>query len=209
MAINIYLHFRYWYDRNTDFLLCSTPEQMTVEYSSNYGGLEIDEIFEHFPYTRFIIMSRDPVERAISYFNSLKNNIYTIEDALCGNTIPKGLIRESHVYSNIIKKILENFQIRNVMVIKADDVRRQPYNVMVEVEKFLNLDEIIKPRDFEYDDMEKVYCATVDGEKTCLEHSKDFRHLHISHSCVERIIIFYEPSIQAINSLLKKKPGWY
>ena len=122
-----------------------------VHYISN-----LDEFFKYFEVTRnkkFIIVLRDPVERAISNFNysrslGFENSnsfLQTLKSHNEGkNNLDfnlKGYLSyiDNSLYSENIGKILKHVSKENLLVLWFNDLENQPQETISSVFKFLNL----------------------------------------------------------------------
>ena len=209
---------RYWLNprildnKYKDYLPCSYPGQLTLDHSPGYSSSNIarDLIYEFNPKIRLILIVRDPIERCISYYTFFKKNYYnrSFEDVMCGEERPKGIIWKQSSYYDLITKWLQKFSREQVLVIEANEIRYKPYDVMVRVENFLGIDNVVRRSDFRFNEEKQFYCYMIDGKLTCLGSTKGLEHPTVDPACIEKLKFYFESSNRKFFELIGKDYGW-
>lgn len=117
----------------------------------------LQQIREHSPNAKLVIVLRDPTDRAISayrFFRKLGREKLSLKDALDREQERKnGTFEERNdltyvehgLYASQLKKLLEIFDSRNIFIAIFDDVHERPQKVVNELYTFLGLDLDFKP----------------------------------------------------------------
>jgi len=142
------------YDRGLDWYLAqfppigNRPELITGEASVEYidSVLVAGRIQRHFPHTRFIILLRDPVERAISHY--LMNVRLGLETGEMGKTLLDGLYPDSgsalpntyvdvSVYVKMLRVWMSMFPREQFLILSSEQLFASPGEVTRQVFDFL------------------------------------------------------------------------
>lgn len=176
---------------------------VTASYVKN--PLCAKRIFETLPRIKLIIICRNPVDVAYSYFNNyfalstklsfeeaIKNEIKIHEDEIKkSKNYPMNLLEKSFlargIYSEQLKTWHELFPKDQLLFIKTEDLEKDPIKTFNEVFDFLNL-----PK-FTIKNFEKQNVGKYTPMK---EETRKF------------LINFYKPHIKEFQKLINNKFGW-
>ncbi len=124
----------------------------------------IQRIYDYNPQMKFIIMLRNPVERAFSGYQYAVNNGYLNEKTsfiesieneknLLQNNI--SIIQQNNLcnayqskYFFHLKRWMEIFPEKNFLLLKTNDLKQKPDFILQQISKFLNIDKFIPPKNF-------------------------------------------------------------
>jgi len=119
-------------------------KKIRCEASSSYlySKSATFEIFELVPDAKIIISLRDPIERALSHF---KLDIFAygtiMGKSFCEAVKRRPLYLRLGLYYEHVKRYLETFPKQNVKIIIYDDLKKDTLSVMMDICKFLGIDE--------------------------------------------------------------------
>lgn len=141
------LHFfdRY-FDRGLDWYTANfsskKPNQIAGEFTPNYlmDKQVMNLVSQTCPDAKLIVSIRNPVERAFSHYNLLKNggNISdSFYDALFDD---RYALRDAGLYGDQLQNCLKLFPKENIHIIIFNDILQSPEVVMSELFEFLGVD---------------------------------------------------------------------
>jgi sulfotransferase family protein len=121
------------YTRNREYRIGSNGKDW-VDYSAAPQRMR-----EMIPDVKLIYIVRNPVERAYSHysFNMQYDSIIPFADAASRDNS----IIETGMYTNHINRYLEQFPANQLLVVLADDLKRDPSKVLSQVQSFLEVPE--------------------------------------------------------------------
>ncbi|XP_022257131.1 heparan sulfate glucosamine 3-O-sulfotransferase 1-like isoform X2 [Limulus polyphemus] len=206
-----------WYRRQMPF---SFPEQITIEKSPSYFITDKvpERIHEMNSSIKLLLIVRDPVTRLISDYSQLAAN-----KAKKGKILPsfKELVlnRDGQVnvnyravkismYSIYLKKWLKVFSRHQILVVNGDQLIRDPFIELQQIEDFLGLKHRIKRENFYYNKTKGFFCVQNNTLNKCLNESKGRKHPEISPRLLSRLRRFYVPYNKEFYRAVGRSFGW-
>ncbi len=122
-------------------------DQIAGEFTPNYlrHSKALELIHQHLPDVKLIISLRNPIDRAFSHYNFLKNRKNVSEsfyDALFDERFE---ILKAGLYGEQIQKCLEYFQRENIHFVIFDDIQTIPEKVTSELYEYLGVKKDFQP----------------------------------------------------------------
>ena len=200
-------------------------------------------VYDMDPNISLILIICDPIKRIISHHTHLLSNTMrfgslnvssNLEDEILdknGNvkiepeidevvkktnialSFRSSLVKDS-VYVMHLKRWLEYFQLKQILVLNGDEFIQNPYIVMKKIEKFLNIEHFFRPDFFTFNSIKRFYCLSskvkVTGNKTnCLDSTKGRKYIGKINSVLEKKLKkFFRPYNQELFKILKQKNFW-
>ena len=193
---------------------CSRPDQITIDHTALYIIYHdiVDEIYKFNKKMKFVFVVRDPVERSISHFHMFKKEgLYkhsTFEDLVCSNKQDTSHVTKASLYGEHLEYWFKKFPREQFLIVHSDDLRYSPYEVMLNVENFLNLEHKVHEDNFQYNATRGFYCFNYDGQSHCLRKRKGREHPTVTEECITKLKTFYEPINQKFYELVERNFGW-
>jgi hypothetical protein len=208
--------------------------QMTMEKTPDYFRKSFvpKRVFNMNRKIKLILIIREPAKRTVStyyqnyrmrlsfknntdHFSSLvfdKNGSILIDDE-SSNIKRKGipLISDS-MYVEHLKEWLKYFPLEQILVLNGEEFIKNPYNEVIKVEKFLNLNKFFVPEHYIFDKNKGYYCMNKilfnSTENRCLGKEKGRKHSEIDENALDKLREFYKPYSLELFEILKQKPFW-
>lgn len=132
----------------------AAPQQILGEATPAYMYLKAvpQRIFNYNPDMKFIILLRNPIERAYSHWNMQKlKNIDNLsfwhallsEQTRCQNTSSLMLRRYSYIsrgfYMEQLERIWKYFPSKNILILKTEDLKEHPSSSLNNIYQFLKI----------------------------------------------------------------------
>lgn len=146
--------FTFNYSLGLDWYLKHFPERhsgMAGEMAPNYfdDPLSPLRVQEHIPQCKIICSLRDPVGRIYSHYRLLRAlgwiSRKSLEEAfdshLKSSHRPRNLVGTNH-YASHLRRWLESFGARNVLVILYDDLEKDPQSYLNQITRFIGIPDI-------------------------------------------------------------------
>ena len=213
-----------WYRRN---MPCSFSDQITVEKSPNYfhNAVVPARIHKMNSSIKLIALVREPVARTISWFTFWRSRLvqfhYNLDE--CVFKKPSGEINmgcrgvKESIYDEGIRRFLNFFEKSQIKIIEAEHFKRNPYNVLREIEEFLNIEHVIKADNFVYIEQKGVYCLRQNensqnvscyGESRGRINTEDKKNIKYSNLTLHKLKTFFKPHNDAFFKLINKTFDW-
>ena len=209
----------------------SRKDQITMEKSPYYLASKpaASRVFKVNPKLKFIIMVREPVERAVSQFTHdldkikkkyFKKKEYENVHRYFSELIfhPNGTVkRPAHyivahgMYSHNYQNWLKYFSKEQFLIVNGENFIKNPYEEVKKAEKFLNLKPHIEKSHFIYDKKKGFFCMNKNKEKNkteCMGADKGRKHPVIPDSILEKLNEFYKPYSKNLFEFINQKPFW-
>jgi len=123
--------------------------EATPGYLYTDGAAQL--INKHCPDAKLIVCLRDPVERTYSHFMYREHERKTCNDSMTFEEIiswtpEQGMPRlvEESLYFDKLSQYYELFPKENILVVYFDDLKQEPENFLVEIYRFLGVDQNFK-----------------------------------------------------------------
>lgn len=208
--------FSFRYDKGFDWYKSLMPYsnegQITIEKSSNnfHHELAPERTFEFNSSIKLIVVVREPVERAISdYTQRVINNRSrrTFEDAVF--SVRTGEMNHDYIcirpslYVTNLQRWLKFFPLSQIHVVDGENLKRQPYEEVFKVEKFLGLPHRVKKEQFVFNATKGFYCFKNGSAVECLRENKGRQHIQIDMDVKLRLKKYFRP----LNELFFRRIG--
>ena len=213
-----------WYRKN---MPCSFSDQITVEKSPNYlhDVNAPSRIHRMNSSIKLIALIREPVARAISWFTFQKSRMeqfhYNLDE--CVFKKPSGDINmacrgiKESIYDDGIRRYLNFFDKSQIKIIEAERFKRAPYEVLGEIEEYLNIEHVIKPDNFVYIEQKGVFCLSKNknsqnvscfGDRRGRTNTEGKNKITYSDSTLRKLKSFFKPHNDAFFKLINKTFNW-
>ncbi len=116
------------------------------EFSVSYLTCETacERIKKHFPEVKILVCVRNPINRAYSaYLHGVRYNDFTKKTTFEAALRQEPYLLEKGLYAKNLKKYMKNF--KQVKIIFAEDIRKEPEKVFADVCRFLEVNEKFLP----------------------------------------------------------------
>ena len=213
-----------WYRKN---MPCSFSDQITVEKSPNYlhDVNAPSRIHRMNSSIKLIALVREPVSRAISWFTFQKSRMeqfhYNLDECVfkkSSSDINMGCrgIKES-IYDDGIRRYLKVFDKSQIKIIEAERFKRSPYEVLRELEEYLNIEHVIKPDNFVYIEQKGVFCLSKNkdsqnvscyGDRRGRTNTEGKNRITYSDSTLRKLKSFFKPHNDAFFKLINTTFNW-
>lgn len=124
------------------------------------------------------------------------------------------------MYSMHLERWLALFPANQIHYVDGEQLIYQPYEVLRELESFLNLAHRIKRENFIYNPQKRFYCVASTNDRdesnmtdltsrlSCLSKAKGRRHVHVEQNLIDKLREFYAPYNEYLYSLTGKEFDW-
>jgi hypothetical protein len=214
-----------WYRKQ---MPVSNIDQITIETTPDYFQYEFipNFIFKMNPSMKLIAIIRNPVKRAISEFTKIKGQEGYVFDSKNYNSVSKlfeetvldenGNVNRNNyyikngLYVEHLKNWLKYFPFEQIHIVDGEKIIIDPHGVMVEVEKFLNVDPFIKKENFVYSKDRGFMCINELDSKTtkCQDGTSAREQPYIPEFIQNRLKDFYKKYDEELFELLNREPFW-
>ena len=198
----------------------SSPEQLTIEKTPAYFNEEVvpRRVYRMNSTCRFLLIVRDPTERAISdysqiYFNRLaKNKPFERFEELALDR--RGNVRKSYkairrsMYYKHMLRWLRYFPLEQFHVVDGEQLVENPVPQLRNVETFLGLQHELTADRFYYNTTRGFYCMRTAVKERCLAPSKGRVHPTVRPQVITTLRRYFEPMNQEFYSLVHQDLGW-
>ncbi|VDM78593.1 unnamed protein product [Strongylus vulgaris] len=210
----------------------TTQDQLTIEKSPAYfhSKTAAERIRALNPAMKIIIVVRDPVMRAISDYTQASSKrkalgvMPSFEEMAVGNCAPWlrtncsskvggvnvgwGAIRIG-VYHKHMKRWLDNFPLEQIHIVDGERLVTQPALEISRTERFLGLEPVVKPRNFQVDPIKKFPCIRhLDSSLHCLGKTKGRKHPRVQPEVLHRLKRFYKSENQKFFQMVNRSFAW-
>jgi hypothetical protein len=208
----------------------SNQHQITIEKTPKYFiDKEVPKrVYKMNPKMKLIIVLRNPVTRAISdytqsleklnktrnYKNFVNSSSKQFENMLFDNNgeirTNWSIVRNGMYYIHL-KRWLKYFPLKQILFVNGEELIRNPFNEIENVEKFLNLKPVIKEKHFVHNLRKGFPCIIKpldSGIVRCLNDQKGRKHPIISKEVLKKLNKFYQPYSVSLFKKINKDPYW-
>ncbi|XP_072180127.1 heparan sulfate glucosamine 3-O-sulfotransferase 1-like [Diadema setosum] len=219
-----------WY---RDQMPVSSKHEVTMEKTPSYifdvsAPTRIKAVM---PDTKFIVIIRDPVVRAVSDYLHLLTIAWPEffiprvappgQEALCylnttfeGSVIrPNGEVNSDNAilvhgaYVIYFREWLKVFPRKQFLVIDGDAFIKNPLPALQQMEEFLGLPKFFNGRSIYFDERKGFYCKSLPF-KQCAGESKGRRHPVIDDDVIRKLKAYYRPYDDQLEKLLGQTFSW-
>ena len=193
---------------------CLYPGQIALDHTALYfTDLKIiDEIYKFNPKMRFVFVARDPVERSRSHFLMFqKNGLHTkktFESFACGKKADSSIVTKASKYVEYLQHWYRKFPAEQFLILQSEELKKRPYDVMLKVEKFMNLEHKVHEDNYRYNATRGFYCFNYEGQNHCLRPKKGRAHPNVTEECVQKLTKYFEPFNHRFYELVGHNFGW-
>ena len=158
---------------------------------------------------KLIALFREPLSRTISHFtfheygSRYKYDLQAaVMDKRTGDVDKNSFFIKHSIYDEGLARYLDYFDRSQIKIIEITDLKRDPYKILYDVERFLNLEHTIRPENIVFNKEKGFYCLRKDLESkaaACYEsdrgrNSSDARKLiKASPKLLEKLKAFFKP----------------
>jgi len=182
-----------------------------------------ERIYEMNSSVKLLLIVREPVTRIISDYTQiyLQPNSSSAASNQQQPTLeelaltPSGAINTNYkairisMYSRYMRRWLDVFAREQIHVIDGDALIRDPYHVLRDVEKFLNLEHKLERDYFYFNNTKGFYCWRGSNRLIhCLNDSKGRRHPVVKVGLVRRLREFYRGINYEFYEMVGRDFGW-
>uniref|UniRef100_A0A914XZS1 Sulfotransferase domain-containing protein n=1 Tax=Panagrolaimus superbus TaxID=310955 RepID=A0A914XZS1_9BILA len=205
----------------------TTKNEITLEKSPAYfiSKSVPERVFKMNPKMKLIVVVRNPITRAISDYTQAvtrkKRSIFTSkfeELVACFNeTSPScqrgvnaswGAIRIG-VYQKHLKRWLEYFPLSQFLFVDGEKLITDPASQIRLTEKFLNLEPVVKRKNFIHDPIKRFPCIKRNGGNVhCLGKSKGRQHPQVRPIVIQKLADFYRPENEKFFAMINRRFEW-
>ena len=210
-----------WY---LDRMPMSSPSQLTMEKSPAYFVTEKvpKRIHDMNSSMKFLLIVREPVERAISDYVQLhlkklsrnKTSLLFEELAISKDTGEVDTdypVVDRSLYDKYLRRWLEYFPIKQFHVVDGARLVTDPAAELAAVEQFLGIAHRLTPDLFVYNVTRQFYCVQRAGGDWCLDpemQSKGRSHPQVNTSVLSKLHNFYRPHNEKFFQMINRTFNW-
>ena len=199
----------------------SLPGQLTIEKTPSYYVTDDtpERIKRMSRDVKLLLVVRDPVTRAVSDYVQAKlrrPDLASFEDLAFTNSsftevnTSWGGIRVS-LYSRYIDQWLLHFPRDQLLFLSGEDLIRQPGDVMLHVQRFLKLSEVINQQHFSFNTTKRFPCLLKpkdNGRAHCLTNGKGRTHPEVDERALTALRRFFQPFNERFFSKIGQRFEW-
>ena len=112
------------------------------------------------------------------------------------------------LYADQLKNWFRYFNRSQLFILEADDLINNPYNVLHQIETFLNLPHFFTQKNFYVDKKKGFYCFKDSGGHQCLGKSKGNPHPNVPGWAMDQMREFFKPHNAQLYKLLGRNFSW-
>ena len=180
---------------------------------------------------KFLVILRDPVNRAISdyaqglYRFSMKTSAKrekpkSFESKVFSNikkkkVDPKKTFINIGLYANHLKRWLKYFDLNQFHFVSGEKLIKEPWKELRSIQLFLNVSLAIRKKHFWFNETKKFYCLSVVKSKRteitkdrCLNGAKGRKHPNINPGTISALKKFFSPYNQKFYKMVGRNFGW-
>ena len=206
-----------WYRSRMPY---ARDDQLTMEKTPAYFSVDTvpRRIHRMNRTCKFLLIVRDPTERAISdytqiYFNRLakKKSFASFEDLALDKHgyVQKSYkaVRRSMYYKHMLRW-LQFFDLNQIHIVNGENLVENPVFELQKVETFLGLNHELNDERFYYNVTRGFYCMKTLHKERCLAPSKGRVHPFVPPKVVKTLRKFFEPLNQQFYDLVHQDFDW-
>ena len=187
-----------------------SKNQLIAELSTSYltrpGTCEQLKNLGYPNHVRFVLVVRDPVERALAHYNSNKNirkGLLNDNGELNRNS---GVLMAGYYYIHLIKW-LKCYSRRRYLIIDGHELDTDPARSLQKVLQFLELPESPKGLEITKDDKKGTFCVTGNSNKRKCK-GKVAAASDVPDGLKQKLYDYYEKKNEQFYKLVNKKFDW-
>ena len=216
-----------WYRKQ---MPCSYTGQITVEKSPSYLQ-EPDspgQIYKMDPGIKLIALVREPIERAFAHFTwdtglarKYKNNFTNcVIDSKTREVTRDCIFIKHSIYDDGMERYLRLFNRSQILIIDSVDFKRDPFQVLNEIETFLDIEHVIQEHYFVYIKEKGFYCvrsgqnymynkvACYDKRRGRKEKGKITLSGNINNFTMKKLIDYFQPRNERFFQQIGRTLNW-
>ena len=210
------IHFMFFYRRK---MPPTSSGQITIEKTPRYFVTpEVPErIYNMSKHVKLILVTRDPVIRAISDFTqAVSKNMYNASLTFRMKAVRHNGDVNTHwsaistgMYTRHLSKWLEFFDIRNIHFVSGEQLIHSPITVLNSVEDFLGLSRYIDSTMIYFNHTRGFPCIRKpDSTPKCFRSTKGRRHIRTDDGTLNKLYDFYKPYNEHFYKLTNRTFNW-
>lgn len=201
----------------------STQHQLGLENAPMYFTRQfaLDHLAAANKNASYILILREPVERAVSHFLQYSRMIVRTSKNLSNEFAKQAFFRNGSVnlgmntiirnglYSKYFKVCMQYLPISKIHVVDGDEFAKNPLPALKELERFLKIPSYFNMSMFVYVEKKRFYCLrNKDGSPACMSDKKGRRHPQIDNGTRTRLKNFFQPYNEELFKLIGKRFDW-
>ncbi|XP_055898778.1 heparan sulfate glucosamine 3-O-sulfotransferase 1-like isoform X2 [Biomphalaria glabrata] len=208
-----------WYLNQMPF---SYSNQVTMEKSPDYvcSNRARQEIAEHFPDCKLIVLVRNPVVRIVSAFlqrfrfkepSQRPPMNVTYMNTKTNEFNPNASAVDVGIFHKHLSPWLRTFSRDNILVVSDESLTTDPLSVLKRAEKFLNIPPMLNEDNFYYNETSGFYCCrrySTDEQPRCMNINKGWKHPELPADDEKMLYDFYRPHNKKLFKLLNETYNW-
>ena len=205
-----------------DQMPVSKPGQVTIEKSPHYFVTDVvpQRMYMVSQNLKLILIVRDPVTRLISDFtqldakkvnkrekrNSFEEAVLKRDGSVDTNYVPVQVSNYAEHFANWLKY----FPLSQILILDGDNFVASPYEELLKVETFLQIEPFYRRSQFVYSDIKGFYCWKKNNrqEPKCLGDKKGRTHPTVSENVKQKLKQYYETSNRQFYKLAQQNFNW-
>ncbi|XP_003724548.1 heparan sulfate glucosamine 3-O-sulfotransferase 1 [Strongylocentrotus purpuratus] len=224
-------------DEYSSLMPYSTPQQVTMEKTPGYfiRLVVAKRLKIAIPDVKFIVIIRDPVNRAISDFVHMRYvDVTSVDGAKLLHIKPKygnkiryeafetfresvlfqnGTVKDynslvdSGIYVKYFRQWLQYFPLDRFLILDGEEFVKDPTPTMHRVESFLGIRQFFTEDHFYFDEQKHFYCLK-EPLNTCMAKGKGRPHPQVDDYVINKLSEFYRPYNMELENLLNRTFPW-
>jgi len=210
----------------------SSPEQITIEKSPTYfTSVERTQVVNRmFVFSRstphilkLLVVVRDPTTRCVSEYTDLiarshKEEIPEVRDRFeslvlnsDGSVNANASLVKTGIYIEHLKEWLKHFPNEELHFVSGENLVKNPYKEIKEVERFLGLEPFFAERNFRFDKEKGFPCFVPNKDSNsafCLPPNKGRKHIQVQKTTLDKLKEFYRPYNRQFYNAVKRNFFW-
>ncbi|XP_063954584.1 heparan sulfate glucosamine 3-O-sulfotransferase 1-like [Lytechinus pictus] len=224
-------HLTYEYDAYADVMPYSTPDQIAIEKTAGYFiRIPIAKrLRKAMPDTKFIIILREPINRAVSnYMHMVARNeyheIHIQENTSAPQYEIKSTFRESVLFPNgglkVANRLLDSsryvkyltqwyniFPREHILILDGEEFIMDPTPVLQQVEGFLGIDRYFDDTKFYFNETKGFICLR-DPFEMCMRSNKGRQHEFVNDDLMKKLQDHFRPFNRQLVKVLGRELSW-
>ncbi|XP_068182180.1 heparan sulfate glucosamine 3-O-sulfotransferase 1-like [Antennarius striatus] len=195
------------------------PGQLTVEKTARYFvSTQVPErIHQMNPDIKLLLIVREPTERVLSaythnFYKNIPKHVTTIPimDFLLidGQLNLENNALNYSLYYFHIQNWLKFFPLESIHIVDGDELTRNPWQELKEVERFLELEPQINASFFVFNKQKGFYCLKKNGKEVCLNDKKGRAHPFVEPAVLQKLYQYYHEPNKRFFQLVGRTFNW-
>ena len=206
-----------WYRRQMPY---TSVHEITMEKTPAYFNVETvpSRVYRMNRTCKFLLVMRDPVERAISDYTQIYHNKQARDKPFDSfeslavdvyGTVNKSYkaIRRS-MYFKHMERWLRFFRLDQFHIVDGEQFARDPASELQLVEDFIGVDNMLTQDNFYYNSTRGFYCMRLLTKEKCLAKSKGRTHPYVDPKVIKILRKFFRPMNQKFFSIIRRSFDW-